>query len=594
MFQFNDNKANTFTNMQMFILSAVVSAVLLFVNSKNSLLYEMNDYIDVNIFFSVTDALFHGKVLYRDIFEHKGPFLYFVYALIHILGNSYFTLWLFECVANALFVYFGTKTILLYDENATKTRIFLYALCLEFCLCTATSFMFGRGGVVEELFLWVASYGLYVTLRCIRNEQNYLNKELLLIGLLCGVLFWTKYALLGFYAGLALFVIVKNIAQKNLARLLKMIAIFSAGFAISSIPTVVYCTLTHSFDNMVNVYFIGNIFGNHVTPNASAHFYGLMNVIYKDITVVLLILLGSIFVLKKEPKSIKLLIIITIVPTFLASCCLKVFFPYYPLPMLLFLPFGFVALQEVKIRREFKFGIAALVILLHFCASPVFGLFDPINGNKINPLWLKEHLRVLAKGAVPLLLLYFAITNIRIIENKSKHAIGCICMLVICTLAGFGVRDPYYYTEQPLPQIRFGKTIRQTNHANILVYGSYDYGFFKSSHTYPQVKYFCNVNLSEDNTADEQISYIKNEVVDFVITRKSPQEMKDLFRDTTYKLIDTAESYLYNENTIIFYLYKKEIVLQAPLNTQSYPCQLLPRSGEISNTRQQDECNVIV
>ena len=94
-------------------ISIVIAVVLLLVYSKNSLFYAMNSYEDINIFFAVTDALFHGNVLYRDVFEHKGPFLYFLYSIIHILGNSYFTLWIWECVSVALFAFFSVKIILL-------------------------------------------------------------------------------------------------------------------------------------------------------------------------------------------------------------------------------------------------------------------------------------------------------------------------------------------------------------------------------------------------------------------------------------------------------------------------------------------------
>ena len=213
----NNDKTNTFSNLQTFILSVIISLVLLFVYSKNSLIYPMNDFCDENNFFSITDAIFHGRVLYKDVFDHKGPFLYLVYSLIHILGNSYFTVYLFECIACALFAYFGTKTILLYDEEATKARTCLYVLCLTFCLCTSATFMFG--GTVEELYLWMSSYGLYVTLRCLKQGQYYSAKELVTMGLLCGALFWTKYSLLGFYSGLTIFVIGWNIAQKEPKRL---------------------------------------------------------------------------------------------------------------------------------------------------------------------------------------------------------------------------------------------------------------------------------------------------------------------------------------------------------------------------------------
>lgn len=552
MFLFKNNTSNAFSSLQLFVLSLVVSAVLLFVYSKNSLIYPMNDYIDVNIFFSVTDSLFHGNVLYKDIFEHKGPFLYLVYAFIHVLGNSYFTLYLFECIANALFIYFGTKTILLYNENANKSRTFLYTLCLEFCLCTSTTFMFG--GVPEELYLWMSSYGLFVTLRCLKQNQYYSSKELVVIGSLCGMIFWTKYAMLGFYAGLVLYVIGWNFSQKKFARLGKTIALYLSGFAICTMPTVIYCLLTHSFGDMVNVYFVGNIWGNHITPNASAHFYALMHIIYKDIAVVLLIIFGTLFTLKKEQISIKSLFLITFVPVFLASCCLKVFFAYYPLPMLIFLPIGIAACQKMKIRREFKFRIAVLMVMLYLFASLEFSMYDLVIGDHLNPLWLKAHIRVLAKAAIPLILLYFAITGIQKFKRENQHAIGCACMLVLCTLAGLGIRDPDYFSDSPLPQIRFGETIKQIEHANILVYGSYDYGFFKSSKTYPQLKHFNKVNLVADETDSEQNRYIKNEIVDFIISQR---DISNDLHGTTYNLLDTSDPYHYNGYVITFYLYGK-------------------------------------
>lgn len=52
----NDNKSKSFTELQMFTLSVIISLVLLFVYSKNSIIYPINDYVDENIFFSVTDA----------------------------------------------------------------------------------------------------------------------------------------------------------------------------------------------------------------------------------------------------------------------------------------------------------------------------------------------------------------------------------------------------------------------------------------------------------------------------------------------------------------------------------------------------------
>ncbi len=550
-----DNNTNTFNDRRLFIVSLIISAALLFVCSKNSLIYPMNDYCDINDFFSITDSMFHGLVLYRDIFEHKGPFLFVVYGLIHILGNSYFTLYLFECIANALFVYFGTKTILLYDKDAGRIRTFLYALCLEFCLCTSTTFMFG--GTVEELYLWMSMYGLYVTLRCLKNEQYYSNRELVITGLLCGMLFWTKYALLGFYTGLAIYVVVWNIAQKNLTRLGKTILLFLGGFAISCVPTVIYCAITHSFGDMAHVYFVGNIFGKHGESSYMAHFYALMNIIYKDIAVFLFIVSGAVYLLKSERTNIKLFFATCFITAFIASCCLKVFWTYYPMPMQVFIPFGIIALKNMKTSFTNKVIITVLLVIIHMFVSVEFGLISPLLGDKINPVWLKEHIRVLVNVFIPLLLLYFSYSCTNEVKlNTVRRLFFCVCTLSVCAILGYGIRDPFFFTEQQQPQIRFSEKIKQTDNANILIFGTYDFGFNKNSNTYPKIKYFCNMDLAEDDTESEQLGYIKNEIIDYIVTLIKPDEFDEVI-GTSYKLIDIAESYYYNGYTMRFYLYKK-------------------------------------
>ena len=544
--------SNRFNNLRLFIIALITSAALLFVYSKNSLIYEMNDYVDVNLFFSVTDSLFHGSVLYRDIFEHKGPFLYLIYSLAHILGNSYFTLYLFECVSNALFIYFGTKTILLYDKNAPKLRIFLYLLCLEFCLCTAASFMFG--GVVEELLLWILSYGMYVTLRWLKQEQYYSKSEIIFIGLLCGALFWTKFTLLGFYSALALYIIIWHIKYRNLSRLGKTILLFFGGFAISSIPTILYCSITHSFGDMVSVYFVGNIFGKHETIGLTTRLYTLNEMICKDIINLFIILFGSFFVLKYQNRSIRIIYTLALSFVFLTTCCMKVFFVYYPMPMLAFLPIGIIAFKEVRWDLRLKCLIFSLMLLLHLYLLSNFNMRDPIIGDSINPRWLQEYVRVLIKSLIPLLLLYITFAQSRLNRLNKHYQIGLgICLLLLCATIGFKIRDPYYFKDQTYPQIQFKEEITQIQNASIFVYDAYDFGFFKASQTYPQVKYFCRLNLIDDYIQTEQLGYIKNGIVDFFITTK---DITEQINDTSYVLIDSSSVY-YMGYLLTFFLYKK-------------------------------------
>ena len=64
------------------LFAFLLSFLFITICSKNSFLYPMNDWGDVNCFFIVGRSLLDGKVLYRDIYDQKGPILYFICIVI--------------------------------------------------------------------------------------------------------------------------------------------------------------------------------------------------------------------------------------------------------------------------------------------------------------------------------------------------------------------------------------------------------------------------------------------------------------------------------------------------------------------------------
>ena len=66
------------------------AALLLAVCSKSSPLYPLNDWMDANIFYTAGKAMMNGQVLYRDVFDHKGPLLYLVYGVGWLLHRTGF------------------------------------------------------------------------------------------------------------------------------------------------------------------------------------------------------------------------------------------------------------------------------------------------------------------------------------------------------------------------------------------------------------------------------------------------------------------------------------------------------------------------
>ena len=63
-------------------LAGLFSVGILLVCSKNSPLYPMNDWVDVNCFFTVGRGMVHGLTPYLDLVDQKGPLLYALFALL--------------------------------------------------------------------------------------------------------------------------------------------------------------------------------------------------------------------------------------------------------------------------------------------------------------------------------------------------------------------------------------------------------------------------------------------------------------------------------------------------------------------------------
>ena len=81
-----------------------IAGIFLAICSKSSFLYPLNDWVDSNCFFTVGKAIANGEVLYKDIYEQKGPLVYFIHALAYLLSSDSFTgVYIIEVVSFGLF-----------------------------------------------------------------------------------------------------------------------------------------------------------------------------------------------------------------------------------------------------------------------------------------------------------------------------------------------------------------------------------------------------------------------------------------------------------------------------------------------------------
>lgn len=87
-------------------LFLAISAIVLFFCSKNSPFYVFNDWVDANAFFTMGKGMMNGLIPYKDLFEQKGPILYFIYGIGYLLDNDGFTgIYILEVLSSTILCY---------------------------------------------------------------------------------------------------------------------------------------------------------------------------------------------------------------------------------------------------------------------------------------------------------------------------------------------------------------------------------------------------------------------------------------------------------------------------------------------------------
>lgn len=486
-----------------------LAAVFLLIGSKSSPLYPMNDWVDVNCFFTMGKSLLAGKVPYVDLYEQKGPVLYFVYALIALFSpNSYFGVYLLEVLTYGLFLYFSGLIAQLYLGDTLKVY---FLVAIEGAIITVTH-AFAHGASVEEMGLFMSAYGLFVTLRAIKRGKRLSFREAMVCGIFSGILLWIKYTMLGLYLGLAIFIIIWYLGWgRHWKDLFATIGAFFLGLGLVSAVVAVYFRYHHALEALYTVYFYNNIFlyAKETEGSKLQSLYDCVkHTIRLNTTYTWLFLPGLIWAAVRAVKDIRPLMMLVL--TFL-GLCLGTYWggwkiSYYGLVLAVYSVFGLIAFGEIlKITR-----------LDRLLKKLTFGK------TAISVLWVA----VLAG-----MLCQFCLEN-----NRNVYLMGT--------------------PKEEMPQYRFAQTINTVEDATLLNYGFLDGGFYYAADVVPNCYFFCLLNVVAPEMFEIQREFINEGKVDFVVTRDRKLSEYPRVDVSRYECVDEVEFY-FEGKMRTYYLWQK-------------------------------------
>ncbi|MFC4652109.1 glycosyltransferase family 39 protein [Lactococcus nasutitermitis] len=510
-------KQEKISENRVFVLLLIVIACLtLFIYSRNSPFYFTNNWVDSNAYLTMGRGILHGLVPYKDLFEQKGPVLYFIHALASLTGDNFYGVFIIECLLMSfnLILFFKIGKLFLSESGAFFATLFLPLLLLS-------STWFETGDSAEEFAIPCLLFLIYSVLA----DKHSMSVNFYSQGVLVGLLFWIKYTLIGAWIALFLFLAVQFIFKREFSKLFRLCLFELLGFLTVTVPVLAYFLFNHVLQSLYNVYFKINM-GSYGSGNLSftARIGRALSTgadfIKQNCLIYLVLLIGVLlFVVLTWHKLSKRNVFLFFL-CFLATSALQLYagvgLPYYQ----------YVALPY------FALGIIGFVLGLVYLTSknvskPVLVLFSVLG--IVMPFALNQN---------PQFSRYF--------PNNSDGG-------------------------KNSAQTEFAHIIDKVPHSTLLNYGMLDSGFYLASHRLPTVRYFELQKIPYANypeNGDAQNRAVNDEKVDFVVTTFDVNQEKSQEQSrwtvpvpkaliTKYKIV-AQHSQTRDSSHYTYYLYEKK------------------------------------
>lgn len=488
-------------NILKLLLIFLIGAIFVTLMSKNSFLFKFNDWWDANAFMTVGKGVLKGVVPYRDLFEQKGPYLYFIYAFSALISRKTFIgVYFLELIAMFINLVFIRKIIKLFykDEKYTFLGMIIY------CFSSFFVFTFGHGGSAEEFSLPLMFISLYHYIRYLKDKNsNSIGKLALLInGIIAGLVFWIKYSLLGFWFIFATTMCLMPLFKKNLKKALLNALIFVGGMLLASFPCFLYFAINKAIGDLFNIYLLVNITS-----------YASKNSIFLKIWKMIYILLGNI--------------------------CGNI-------PYLVLILIPLICLYKKDIIKGKKSAKIWLTIAFLFTGVGAFigGTSYFYYGYILTPFTILGILYIID------------ILNTKKIKFKTYH-LGIIMLIFLTILVLTSDNTKYMkWKKSNYAQFIFADIINKSEEKTLLNYYGLDFGLYTTTEIVPEYYYFMRNNIPHENypkMRESQKRYVEEDTrPKFVITKDEYDNLKE------YYDIIAVKKQTYEKRKITYYLYERK------------------------------------
>ncbi len=434
----------------------LAALLLILLCSQSSPLYPTNTWADANCLLTVGRVMKSGGVLYRDVYEQKGPTLYLIHAVAAwICDASFFGVFVMEVLS--LFGALRLSCALLTRRVGSCTAVCVSAL-VGAALLTGNAFM--HGDSAEEFCLPFLLGALVVVQRTYGVRKGPMAVRWLFVcGLLAGMVATIKFTMLGLFVGLCAAEGTLALRAGGVRRALQSAGVFLAGMMLPVAVWCAYFAMHGALGDFYTAYVHNNVFLYSDETRVAMDLLRDMYRAARDNLLWVLIACAGGFALladRKEPIQFRLSVLTMACGASASVFLLGRVFPYYPLALGAFAFMG---------------------------AYGLLGAFLP---------------------------------RVRLAGGR-KAALRCIAVLIAAAIAcSLSPNAPMRgIKRKKLAQTRLAKYIEPG--ATLLQYSHLDDGLYLFSGTLPTERYFCRLNVNVEEMYSELDRYVEEAIPDYVL-----------------------------------------------------------------------------
>ena len=203
---------------------------------------------DASFFTLVGRGILNGRIPYRDFFDLKGPYFFFVEALGQLMAHD------------------RTGAFLIQIPFAFASLVLIYEICLLFiskrkALFVLIVYLWGNittlwgGNTLEEFALPLSFACLYIVLRAVALRRKSLNElpfsTILFLGICLGIDILAKISVAAPILGIIAAILYQNLCSKDIRRFFLNILYIILGVSFAALPVIIYFGMNGALSDML-------------------------------------------------------------------------------------------------------------------------------------------------------------------------------------------------------------------------------------------------------------------------------------------------------------------------------------------------------